>query len=136
MREQLARWIAVLTATVLVSLALFFALIHNPTPTEPEVHVEVAPPMALSTLAEAGRIAYQAQRCAACHTIDGVGSPRSPLDGVGARRDEQALRAWIVGASEVADQLPDNVLRRKRQYQELATEDLDAMVAYLRTLRP
>jgi mono/diheme cytochrome c family protein len=136
MREQLARWIAALTAIVSVALALAFAWIHNP-PVDPQDKTDaVAPQRPLSPSAESGRAVYEAQRCSMCHSIDGAGSPRYPLDGVGARHDETALRAWIVGAASVVDQLPDHVLRRKQQYQTLNEQDLDALVAYMHALQP
>lgn len=133
MREQLARWVALLTAIVTVALALWFAWIHNPP--LPAVAPGAPPPAPVAPLAEAGRAVYEVQRCASCHAIAGVGSPRFPLDGVGRRHDAQAMAAWIVGAPEVADALPASAVRRKQRYAELPPHELDALVAYMLGLR-
>jgi mono/diheme cytochrome c family protein len=136
MRERLARWVALLTATVTVALALWFAWIHNPPlPALPAVAPGAPPAAPAAALAEAGRAVYGAQHCASCHAIAGVGSPRYPLDGVGRRHDAQAMAAWIVGAPEVADALPASAVRRKQRYAELAPHELEALVAYLLGLR-
>lgn len=132
MRERLARWVALLTATVTVALALWFAWRHNPS--LPTV-APGTPPEPVAPLVEAGRAVYEAQRCASCHSIAGVGSPRFPLDGVGRRHDAQTMAAWIVGAPEVADALPASAVRRKQRYAELPPHELDALVAYLLGLR-
>lgn len=135
MREQLARWIAALTATVSVLLALTFAWVHNANGPASERPARIEAPAPVSPQAEAGREIYRAQRCGACHSIDGTGNPRYPLDGVGARLDPDTLRSWIVGAPEIAALLPVSAIRRKQQYRELPAEDLDALVAYLASMR-
>ncbi len=133
MRETLARWVALLTTAVTVSLSVWFAWIHNPSPERGEVRP--APTADPVTADHPGRAVYDAQRCAVCHSIAGVGSPRSPLDGVGARRDREELEKWIVGAAELEDALPPSTFRRKQAYQALPQAELDALVAYLATLR-
>lgn len=135
MREKLARWVALLTVIGTVSLALRFAWVHNPPPTTTAAPPDEPPEALLTPLAEAGRVVYEAQRCASCHSIAGAGSPRYPLDGVGSRHTPQAMAAWIVGAAEIADALPASVVRRKQRYAELPPHELEALVAYLLSLR-
>jgi mono/diheme cytochrome c family protein len=75
-----------------------------------------------------GREVYKQQRCQTCHAIDGVGNRRYPLDGVGARLTEEQIRQWIVAPREMDPKV------RKRAYDKLPKEDLDALVAYMRSL--
>jgi hypothetical protein len=49
--------------------------------------------------------------------------------GVGGRLDEKVLRNWVVAPQTM------NPTVRKRAYDKLPKDDLDALVAYLRSLR-
>ena len=76
-----------------------------------------------------GADVYREQKCQACHSIAGVGNKRYPLDGVGARRTEEEIRKWIVAPREM------NPTVSKRAYDRLPKADLEALVAYLKSLR-
>jgi mono/diheme cytochrome c family protein len=138
MREQLARWLAVLNAAVMVMMALIFAWMQAVPPPEAEVlapRVELPPPdPAREALIERGRTVYAEQGCAMCHSIAGVGNPRAPLDGVGVRRGAEEIRDWIIGAEPLEGALPDRTFRLKQRYRPLPSEDLDALVAYMQSL--
>ncbi len=82
-----------------------------------------------------GREIYEANRCSGCHSIAGTGNPRSPLDGVGARRTKEDLVDWITGTGTAAESLPSGVVRRKQRYSDLPPGDLTALVEYLSTLK-
>lgn len=75
-----------------------------------------------------GREVYEQQRCQTCHAIEGVGNRRYPLDGVGVRLTEEQIRKWIVAPREMDPKV------RKRAYDKLPKADLDALVAYMRSL--
>jgi len=135
MREELARWIALLTVVVTVSLSALFAWVHNP------LDDSVAPPVVVpveapeSTVVHPGYAVFVAQRCTSCHSVAGEGSPRYPLDGVGARLDRDAILKWTIGAPELENVLPANAFRRKQPYGGLTEAELDALVSWLKTLR-
>lgn len=134
MREELARWVALLTAVVTVSLSVLFAWVHNPRG-EPEQPVAESLPAAAATPVEhPGHAVFVAQRCTSCHSVGGEGSPRYPLDGVGARLDRDAIRRWIIGAPELEGELSASALRRKQQYQALPDAELEALVDWLQML--
>jgi len=88
-----------------------------------------APAAADESAVERGKVVYDEQRCAACHAIGGTGNRRHPLDGVGARLDASALRTWIVAPATM------NPKVAKPRYDDLPAADLDALVAYLASLR-
>ncbi|MEW6692086.1 MAG: cytochrome c [Pseudomonadota bacterium] len=125
MRALLVRIMAFATATLMLLLAFTFAWLHHP-----------APPGELSGAVQAGRAVYQTHGCALCHAIGGEGNPRTPLDGVGARRDAAQIRDWILATGEAEGALPAPIARVKSSFRTLGEEDLAALVAYLQSLPP
>lgn len=143
MREKWARRIALLTGLLVLLLAVTFALIQNPTETpvttesrEPVPATKQPEFIALDPKRiEAGQQIYKQQTCARCHSIAGQGSPRNSLDGVGARRTALELREWIIGADALQGELPAYASKLKQTYRELPSDDLDALVIYMQSLR-
>lgn len=133
MRERWARRLAALTALLVLGLAAGFAALQNRPPAEPTV-AGVGSGAVDQPKVERGRRLFEAQGCQRCHSVAGVGSPRSPLDGVAGERDAAELRQWMLGASEIADGLSARALAAKAAYRELPAEQLDDLVAYLETL--
>lgn len=143
MRILFARWLAVVTGVLIVVLATLFAVVRNPaeTPTPPAAEgdlgaspptVEIAGatgnPTGSSDAIARGRAVYVEQRCGMCHSVRGDGNTRSPLDDVASRLTDDQVRRWIVTPQEMDPAV------RKRGY-KLPPEDLDALVAYLLSLR-
>lgn len=79
--------------------------------------------------ADKGKEVYAANKCQMCHMIDGVGSKRAPLDGVGSKLSKDDIRKWIVSPSEM------NAKVKKPSFAKIAAADLDALVDYLATLK-
>lgn len=77
---------------------------------------------------ERGKEVYRAQRCAVCHSIEGAGNRRNPLDGVGSKLSSEDIRKWIVAPQEMQPGI------RKKSY-DLPADDLAALVAYMESLR-
>lgn len=127
-----------LTATV-VMFAIGFARLRNlprdegPRPAGASETSSEEKPDLPPERAAAGRAAYDRSGCASCHSIDGRGNPSRPLDGVGARLDEEAIRAWTLGTGEAADELPGGIVRIKSGAAD--DPDLDALIDYLSSLR-
>lgn len=131
LRETKARLLSALTAALVTALAALFSLLSNPEASDAQVKAKPAAPA--EPRVEAGRRAYERLGCGNCHSIAGAGSPDSPLDGVGARHDAKALRAWIVGDEPARAELPASIARRKARY--AGEPDLDALAAYLQSLQ-
>jgi len=144
MREQWARRIALLTTQLVLLMAVIFAVMQNPIESSGDrenrkqaAMVEPLQPVILSPQYIAiGQQIYQQLTCARCHSIADEGSPRNPLDGVGARRSAEQLRDWITGADALQGIMPDRALRMKQPYKALSDEELDALVSYMQSLRP
>ena len=77
-----------------------------------------------------GREVYQELRCQTCHAIAGAGNRRYPLDGVGAKLTEEQIRKWIVSPREM------NPSVRKRAYDNVPADKIEALVAYMLSLKP
>lgn len=155
MREKIAIAVCALALVVVVALSYLFAVRHNPdSDAAPQVSVELQeqaapaePAETSQTLAatdpspvvnpglERGRTIYGQQGCATCHAIAGSGNPRYPLDGTGERWTTEELPHWILGTGVTADELSTAVRRHKQRYQSLPTEDLNALVTYLSSLK-
>ena len=83
-----------------------------------------------------GQQVYAAQKCAVCHSIAGAGGKSSPLDGVGAKLSAADLREWIV--DPVAMSKKSNSTKKPpmpKKYDKLPPADVDALVAYMLTLK-
>jgi mono/diheme cytochrome c family protein len=83
-----------------------------------------------------GQAVYDAQKCQACHAIGGKGNKLNPLDGVGKKLTPEEIRQWIVNPAEMtaktkSTKKPPMVAK----YDKLPAADLDALVAYLASLK-
>ena len=81
-----------------------------------------------------GAKVYAAQKCSICHSIAGKGNAKGSLDGVGTKLSATDIHAWIVDA---VGQTAKTKAPRKPAMKNyvLPKEDLDALVAYLSTLK-
>jgi cytochrome c5 len=137
MRERIAFGSSILVVAVLVALSARFATSQNPRRPEAAVTAPPAAPESVSTTdadSASGRLVFQAQGCERCHSVQGRGSPRSPLDGVGARRSPAELRAWTLAEPAVQDSLSPSSARAKAGYRELPADELDDLIRYLARL--
>ena len=48
-----------------------------------------------------GAAVYAAQKCAMCHSLDGKGQAKGPLDGVGTKLTAEEIRLWIVDPADM-----------------------------------
>ena len=72
---------------------------------------------------------------AASGTIAGVGNKKGALDDVGKRLKEDEIRQWIVAAPEMAAKAKVDRKPPMKAYTTLPKEDLDALVAYVASLK-
>ena len=86
--------------------------------------------------ADIGRRVYEREKCSTCHQIAKRGNSRYPLDGVATRLTTDDLRRWMTRPAEMEAALPKMpALRMSTMKYRLNEADLDALVAYLQTLR-
>ncbi|HEY2431053.1 MAG TPA: cytochrome c [Vicinamibacterales bacterium] len=83
-----------------------------------------------------GQEVYTAQKCSMCHQVAGKGNKANPLDGVGAKLSADDIKEWIhdpVAATAKAKSTKKPPMPAK--YKNLPAADVDALVAYLQSLK-
>jgi mono/diheme cytochrome c family protein len=78
---------------------------------------------------------YAAQKCNVCHSIEGKGKKTGPLDGVGSKLSADEIRQWLVNAPEMTKKTNSKKKPVMKNYAKLPKEDIDALVAYMQTLK-
>ena len=80
-----------------------------------------------------GIAVYAAQKCSLCHSIAGVGK-KHVLDGVGTKLSTEDIRQWMVDPKAAAAKAKSTAKPVMKDYSKLPPADIDAVVAYMKTL--
>jgi mono/diheme cytochrome c family protein len=88
-----------------------------------------------AALVKKGQDVYNAQKCAVCHSVSGKGSKANPLDGVGAKLSADDIRAWITDPVAMTKKTNSQKKPPMPKNAKLTTADVDALVAYMQTLK-
>src|SRR3954468_18463159 len=83
-----------------------------------------------------GEQVYAAQKCSMCHSIAGKGGKFSALDGVGAKLSAADIHQWIVdpvGKAQKSASTKKPPMPKK--YDKLPAADIDALAAYMQSLK-
>ena len=90
---------------------------------------------------DAGKAVYEKQSCKTCHVIGGVGTKGmapETLDKVGARLKPEELKKWFTDTAAMEAKLAKKPMVKMSDYlktHKLTDADIDALVAYLSTLK-
>ena len=82
-----------------------------------------------------GKQVYTDSKCSVCHSIAGQGNKKGPLDDVGSKLPAADIRQWITSAPEMAAKAKADRKPPMKAYADLPKADVDALVAYLQTLK-
>jgi mono/diheme cytochrome c family protein len=93
-----------------------------------------APAAAQDAGAAQGEKLFADQKCTLCHSIGDKGNKKGPLDGVGAKLKADEIREWIVDAKGMTARTKATRKPEMKAY-ALPKDDVDALVAYLSTLK-
>ena len=85
--------------------------------------------------AAAGEKVFAAQKCIVCHSLAGKGNKNGPLDDVGTKLTAEEMRAWLVSPAEMGKKTNATRKPPMKSFASLPAADLDALVAYLQTLK-
>ncbi len=100
------------------------------------VLVAGAPRLASAQDVKQGEQVYNAQKCQVCHSIAGKGSKTNPLDGVGSKLSAEDTRQWILEPIEMAKKVQSTKKPpMAKRYDKLPAADIDALVAYMQSLK-
>lgn len=84
---------------------------------------------------EKGMKVYTEQKCALCHSIAGKGSAKGSLDGVGTKLKEAEIRAWITDPKGMTAKTKAERKPAMKAYPNLTKDEVDALVAYMMSLK-
>ncbi len=84
---------------------------------------------------ERGKAVLAEQKCSLCHSIEGKGNKQNPLDGVGDKLSAADIRKWITSPKEMEAKLPAKPKISMKAFTDLKPADLDALVAYVQSLK-
>jgi len=93
-----------------------------------------AMPAAAQDLKAKGAKLFVDQKCSLCHAIAGKGNAKGPLDEVGSKTSAADIRAWITDANAMTAKTGATRKPAMKQF-SLEKDDVDALVAYLTTLK-
>lgn len=83
-----------------------------------------------------GEQVYNAQKCQTCHSIAGKGKKTNPLDGVGSKLSAADIKEWIVDPKAAAAKAKSTKKPpMPAKYDKLPAADIDALVAYMQSLK-
>ncbi|MCF8475107.1 MAG: cytochrome c [Emcibacter sp.] len=139
MREKWAKYIAIFTGLLILSLTVVFAVIQNPVKKNTvitEMGTASPPDHPIATTDNlnhilAGRQIYKQNGCQLCHSIAGEGNPRNPLDNIATKHSGEEIRDWITGADTLKEKLPSHIYNSKQRYKSLSQDDLNNLIIYL-----
>ncbi len=76
-----------------------------------------------------GRAVYDQNHCWICHSIEGKGNKKTPLDKVGSNLYPDQIKKWIVSPKEMKPET------KMKAYNQLSEKDLADLVEYLSGLK-
>jgi mono/diheme cytochrome c family protein len=81
-----------------------------------------------------GQQLFANQKCTLCHSIGDKGNKKGPLDGVAGKIPADEMRAWITDAKGMTAKTKATRKPEMKAF-SLPKDDVDALVAYLGTLK-
>jgi mono/diheme cytochrome c family protein len=84
--------------------------------------------------AKKGEQLFADQKCTLCHSVADKGNKKGPLDGVATKLKAAEIREWITDAKGMTAKTKATRKPEMKAY-SLPKEDVDALVAYLGTLK-
>ena len=86
--------------------------------------------------AETGKQLFSSKQCVKCHQVEGRGNKANKLDGVASKVSADDMKKWLTNPKEMEaklDHKPKITMSSKKA--PLSTAEVDALVAYLQTLK-
>jgi cytochrome c oxidase subunit II len=82
-----------------------------------------------------GEALFSSQKCQMCHAVAGKGNKKYPLDGAGAKLSAADIKEWLVNPDAMIAKKGDKPVMKMKSYKTLSTEEVDALVAYVSSLK-
>ena len=97
--------------------------------------IMAGPAAAQDAKVDKGKKVYTDQKCSICHSIEGKGNAKGALDGIGSKLSAAEIKQWIVDPKTMAAKAKAERKPPMKSYSNLPADDVDALVAYLQTLK-
>ena len=81
-----------------------------------------------------GEQLFADQKCTLCHSVGDKGNKKDPLDGVTSKLSPAEIREWITDSKGMTSKTKATRKPEMKAY-SLPKDDVDALVAYLTTLK-
>ena len=86
-------------------------------------------------LVNKGMQLFTAQKCSMCHSVAGKGNPKGSLDNVDAARSADEIRQWLTNPEQMREKTHAERKPAMKSFASLPKGDVDALVAYIQTLK-
>jgi len=93
------------------------------------------PAMAQDAKVAKGEAVFTAQKCSLCHAVAGKGNKKFPLDGLGKTLTADVVKLWLKDPKAAAAKTGKTGTPAMKSYAALAADDVDALVAYMLSLK-
>jgi len=78
-----------------------------------------------------GSALFTSQKCILCHSVEGKGNKKGPLDDVGARLKAADIRAWLTTPDEMRAKTKATRSPAMKNFSSLSKDQIEALVIYL-----
>ena len=93
------------------------------------------PAFAQNQAVEKGMKVFADQKCSLCHSVAGKGNPKGPLEDGVAKFSTDEIHEWLVNPQAMRDKTGADRKPAMKSFATLPKDDLDALVAYLVSLK-
>jgi mono/diheme cytochrome c family protein len=98
--------------------------------------VALGPSLSGEDKAARGKQLYEEQKCRMCHNLGGAGNLKgATLDEVGSKHAPDVLKMWLTSPKEMAQKASSTRKPPMQSFAKLPAADIEALVAYLSTLK-
>jgi mono/diheme cytochrome c family protein len=86
-------------------------------------------------LVEKGAKLYTTNKCSVCHSVADKGNKKGPLEAAANKLNADEIRQWLVNPVEMSAKAKATRKPPMKSYDKLPKEDIDALVAYVQSLK-
>jgi mono/diheme cytochrome c family protein len=86
-------------------------------------------------LIEKGEKLYAANKCSMCHSVAEKGNKKGPLEEAARKLSADEIRQWLLNPVEMSAKAKATRKPPMKSYDKLPKEDIDALVAYVQSLK-
>jgi mono/diheme cytochrome c family protein len=94
-----------------------------------------SPALAQDAKVAKGAALFESNKCTLCHGAQGKGNAKRPLDGAGGRLDPATVKLWITDPKAAEAKTGKKATPPMKSFGTLPQEEIDALVAYVMSLK-